>query len=316
MNKCPISYLDCGAEKYAPEGLRQLHRNLVHLEDLPYSAQEQRMEASGRMQRMSIQGVQPKLSAILNLSKAAFEFTDKGGHYIIKPQSDVWRCLPENEDLTMRMAALSGIETPFHGLIWSKDGSLSYFIKRFDRVGKVDKLAVEDFSQLVGQGRDTKYDYTTEKLIRIIDTHCTFPVIEKSKFFRLLLFCFLTGNEDMHLKNFSLITRNGKVEFSPAYDLLNSTIAMGKAEDELALMLAGKRKELRRRELINYFAFEKLALSETEVHDILIRFETFVPHWMDLIKRSFLPADLQENYIKLLKSRFNRLDLRWNEEPR
>ncbi|MBC7774521.1 MAG: HipA domain-containing protein [Phycisphaerae bacterium] len=307
MNRCPLIYQLCGDAKYSPNGLRQLHRSLTRLEDLPYSAQEQRAEASGRMRRMSIQGVQPKLSATLNAGKSIFELTDTGGQFIIKPQSDLYRCVPENEDLTMHMAALCGIETPWHGLIWCKDGSLSYVIRRFDRIPKRQKLAVEDFAQLAGMSRETKYDYTTEKMIRLIELYCTFPALEKLKFFRLILFCFLTGNEDMHLKNFSLITRNGRVELSPAYDLLNTTLVLGKTEDELALMVAGKRHGLRRRELVEYLGMEKLGLPSTVVMDILQKFEATKPHWFDLLGRSFLAEDLKNEYLNIITQRLSRL---------
>jgi serine/threonine-protein kinase HipA len=309
MNKCPLSYLPCSAERYSKEGLKRLHRNLLHLEDLPYTAQEQRSESSGRMRRMSIQGVQPKLSAVLSLPKSSFELTDTKGQYIIKPQSDTFRNLPENEDVTMRMAAICGIETPWHGLIWCKDGSLSYVIRRFDRIGNSKKLAVEDFAQLSGGNRDSKYDFTTEKMIKLIETHCTFPEIEKVKFFRLILFCFLTGNEDMHLKNFSLITRDQKVAFSPGYDLLNTTLALGKTEDELALLLAGKRKEFKRRELVDYFAFERLMLPSPIVEKVLLSFEKAFPSWTTLLANSFLPDDLKKNYLTMLLERFKRLDI-------
>jgi len=304
MNKCPLTYQICGDAKYSPDGLRQLHRGLTRLEDLPYSAQEQRAEASGRMRRMSIQGVQPKLSATLNVRKSIFELTDTGGQFIIKPQSDLYKNVPENEDLTMHMAALSGIETPWHGLIWCRDGSLSYVIRRFDRIAKHQKLAVEDFAQLAGMSRDTKYDYTTEKMIRLIELYCTFPALEKLKFFRLILFCFLTGNEDMHLKNFSLITRDGRVELSPAYDLLNTTLVLGKTEDELALMLAGKRHGLRRRELVEYLGVEKLGLPAVVVMDVLQKFEVAKPYWFDLFERSFLAENLKIQYRKIVEQRF------------
>jgi len=290
MNKCPLTYLPCDTLRYHPKGLRRWHRNLTNLEDLAYSAQEQRLEASGRMHRMSIQGVQPKLSATLDIQKLSFELTDIGGQYIIKPQSDHSRCMPENEDVTMRMAAVCGIETPLHGLVWCKDGSLSYVIKRFDRLGKGQKLAVEDFTQLAGLSRETKYDYTTEKMIRLLDQYCTFPALEKLKIFRLLLFCFLTGNEDMHLKNFSLITRK------------NST-------DELALLLAGKRRGFRRRELVEYLGIEKLGLITEAIQDVLDNFHSSFPKWCDLLQSSFLGDDLKAAYQKMIEARMLRLHL-------
>lgn len=259
------------------------------------------------MSRMSIQGVQPKLSVVLNTRKQTFEIVDIGGRYIVKPQHEVYSQLPENEDLTMRMAAAAGIETPLHGMVWCKDGSLSYFIRRFDRTGRHEKLAVEDFAQLAGLSRETKYDYTLEKMIKIIDAYCTFPVVEKLKFFRLVLFCFLTGNEDMHLKNFSLITRNGRVEFSPAYDLLNTTLALGKAEEEMALLLAGKRKEFRKRELIDYLGKEKLGLPATIIEKTLQSLFAVQAQWEALVGTSFLTSPAKSDYLKIVADRFRRL---------
>ena len=307
MNRCPISYMPCGTEKYVPEGLKLLGKSLSTLHDFPYSAPEQRLEAAGRMGRMSIQGVQPKLSAVLNSRKQSFEIVDLNGRFIIKPQHEAYAQLPENEDLTMRMAAQISIETPLHGLIWCKDGSLSYFIRRFDRVGRHEKLAVEDFSQLAGLSRETKYDYTIEKMIKLIDAHCTFPVLEKYKFFRLVLFCFITGNEDMHLKNFSLITRNNRVEFSPAYDLLNTTLVLGRAEEEMALMLSGRRKEFRRRELVDYFGKEKLGLTDAAIAEVLQTLFAAQAKWAELIGISFLAPKAKTDYLKILQERFQRL---------
>jgi serine/threonine-protein kinase HipA len=123
------------------------------------------------------------------------------------------------------MATLIGLEVPVHGLVYSKDSSMTYFIKRFDRLGKTKKLAVEDFAQLSGGDRHTKYNISMEKVIAITNELCTFPKIELLKLFKLTLFNFLIGNEDMHLKNFSLITRGNNITLSPSYDLLNSTIA-------------------------------------------------------------------------------------------
>ncbi len=307
MNRCPISYEPCGRKKYSDTGIKLLHKKLSALHDLPFSALEQRKEAAKRMKRMSIQGVQPKLSAVLNPRKERFEIVDLYGQYIIKPQNEIYGQLPENEDVSMRMAKLVGIETPLHGMVYGKDGSLSYFIKRFDRIGRNKKLAVEDFTQLAGLSRDTKYDFTTEKLIKLIDEHCTFPAIERLKFFRLVLFSFLIGNEDMHLKNFSLIRRKNKVEFSPAYDLLNSTLAMDGAEDELALSLAGKRKNFKRRELIDYFGKERLGLDEKNIIEMESSFLTARPKWIALITISFLTAQRKKDYITLINQRFQRL---------
>ncbi|HNX89289.1 MAG TPA: HipA domain-containing protein, partial [Paludibacteraceae bacterium] len=223
MKRCPITYEPSGKSLYSDKGLKMLSQNLSTLELLSYTAGEQRAEAMARATKLSIQGVQPKLSAILNIKDSRFQLVDTGGKYILKPQHHIYPQLPENEDVTMRMAKAAGINVPLHGMIWSKDMSLTYFIKRFDRAGHKDRIPVEDFAQLAGLSRDTKYNYTMEELVLLIDEFCTFPVIEKAKLFRLVLFNFLTGNEDMHLKNFSVIRNGDKIELSPAYDLVNST---------------------------------------------------------------------------------------------
>ncbi|NOY06531.1 MAG: HipA domain-containing protein, partial [Chlorobi bacterium] len=262
MNRCPITYDPCGEQKYSEHGLRMLSRRLRYLEDLPYTAEEQRVEAVRRAAKMSIQGVQPKLSAVLNVARSRFDVVDTGGKYILKPQSLLYMHVPENEDLTMKMAAAAGIEAPLHGMVWSRDGTLTYFIRRFDRTGRKGKLPVEDFAQLSGKTRDTKYQSSMEQVVKIIEEYCTFPLLDKIRLFRLTLFNFLVGNEDMHLKNFSLITRDGKVELSPAYDLLNTTLALGNAAEEIALPLGGKRANLTRRILVDYFARERMALND------------------------------------------------------
>lgn len=175
---------------------------LTDLKDLPYSAAELRRESANRAKKLSIQGVQPKLSATVSVVDQEFKIVDQFGTYIIKPQNDLFPQLPENEDLTMRMAKAYGLNVPFHGMVYAKDGSLSYFIKRFDRYGKGKKYAVEDFAQLTGNTRDTKYRFTMERVVPVVDEFCSFPVVEKADFFKRIIFCYVTGNEDMHLKTF------------------------------------------------------------------------------------------------------------------
>jgi len=199
MNRCPITYAPCGEDQYSEKGLKLLAYGLSILKPLEYTAHEQRTEAFNRASKMSIQGVQPKLSTILNIKEGRFEIVDKGGRYILKPQHHIFPQMPENEDLTMRLAAVIDLEVPLHGLVWSKDSTLTYFIKRFDRRGQNDKVPVEDFAQLAGLSRETKYNYSMEKLVGLIDQYCTFPAIEKAKLFKRVLFCFLTGNEDIIL---------------------------------------------------------------------------------------------------------------------
>lgn len=301
MNRCPITYELCGTDKYSEKGLRMIAPKLTYLNDLPYTAVELRQEAANRAKKLSIQGVQPKLSAAISIVDQEFKIVDQFGTYIIKPQNDLFPELPENEDVTMRMAKVFGLEVPLHGMVYAKDGSLSYFIKRFDRYGKGNKLATEDFAQLTGNTRDTKYRFTMEKLIPVIDEYCSFPAIEKADFFKRILFCYVTGNEDMHLKNFSLITKNNKTTLTPVYDFLNSTIAIKNPEEEIALTLKGKKSNLKAADFVDYYAKDRLQLNEKTVEIILREMWQVIPKWKELLEISFLSEDMKGKYLNLLE---------------
>jgi serine/threonine-protein kinase HipA len=305
MNLCPITYTPCGENRYSEAGLKLLSTGLRTLKVLEYTAEEQRKEAFNRASKMSVPGVQPKLSALLSIKDEKFILVDKGGKYILKPQHNVYYQMPENEDLTMRLAELIGLEIPIHGLIWSKDNSLTYFIKRFDRKGQNDKVPVEDFAQLAGLNRDTKYDYSMEKIVTLINMYCTFPAIENIKLFKLVLFNFLVGNEDMHLKNFSIINRDGKVTLSPCYDLVNSTIEYKNPEEEIALPIMGKKKKLTQNILINYFGKERCGLTPKSIESVLESISSSIQEWNKLIDLSFLSSEMKTKYHDLLNVRLN-----------
>ncbi|MGO9482357.1 MAG: HipA domain-containing protein [Candidatus Kryptoniota bacterium] len=303
MNRCPITYQPCGDEKYSKEGLRLLSRSLATLDDIPLSQEDQLKEAAARATKMSIQGIQPKLSAILNVRASSFEIVDRGGRIILKPQSNLYAELPENEDVTMRLAKETGLDVPLHGMVYSVDRRLTYFVQRFDRHGRDGKYSLEDFAQLAGKSRDTKYDYSMEKAAEIVETYCTFPLIEKVKLFKLTLFNFLVGNEDQHLKNFSLITRSGKVSLSPVYDLINTTIALVNPEEEIALPLSGKKRNLTRQILIDYWGRERLGLNERTIENVTAPIRHAIPRWNELIENSFLSDRMKKNYFALLAKR-------------
>jgi serine/threonine-protein kinase HipA len=306
MKICPITYqMIDNDERYSIQGLKRLAPTLSSLQDLAYSAEEQRLEALKQAQKLSIQGMQLKLSAKLNIQQACFEITDKLGKFILKPQSELYPELPENEDLSMRLAASIDIEVPFHCLLYSKEGSLTYCIKRFDRYGHREKLAVEDFAQLAGETRETKYNSSIERIIPLIENFCTFPVIEKIKFFNRMLFNYLIGNEDMHLKNFSLIRRDDKVELAPAYDFLNTSIVLYHPKEELALSLRGKKSNLQKKDFLNYLAQEKLKLNTKIIEKILEKIQQQVPVWRQLIRISFLSDSMKQRYLDLLDKRIN-----------
>jgi serine/threonine-protein kinase HipA len=308
MNRCPITYEPCGNKLYSDNGLHLLSRDIKNLKPFPYSAEEQINEAVARASKISIQGVQPKLSARLNIKDEIFEIVDRKGKYILKPQNLFYKKLPQNEDLTMKLANIAGLEVPFHGMIYSKDKSLTYFIKRFDRTPRGKKFAMEDFSQLAGLGRENKYKFSMEKIAEIVDKYCTFPAIEKIKLFKLVLFNFLTGNEDAHLKNFSLLSKNNIIELSPCYDLLNTTIA-GSVNEEIALPLKGKKTNITPKDLIEYYGKTRLSLNNNIIDETLNIFAANIVKWNKLIDTSFLSDEMKTEYTKLIYSRKGKLNI-------
>jgi serine/threonine-protein kinase HipA len=309
MRRCLFTYkpLNGDEKNYSLEGLRTLSKKITHLEIFPYSQQEQIEIARKMARKISIQGVQPKFSIILAEKEQAFKEVENNGKYILKPQVRDYAQMPENEDLTMHLLAISGIQVPWHGLVKCSDESLSYVIKRFDRTNK-EKIPMEDFAQLIGASRDTKYDVSFEKVVETIEEHCTFPTIENFKLFQRVILAFLLGNEDFHLKNISLYTKAKKVELTPVYDFVNSTIANPNSDEEMALSISDKKKNFTKADLLDYFAHQTLYLPKAKVEKETKRLLSFLPAWLEMIDRSFLSKEMKEKYKILLQKRARRLD--------
>jgi len=305
MRKCPLSYKEVD-DRYDLQALKRINHRLSDLEDLAYTTEELLHEVAARAGKLSIQGVQPKLSARLNLKRHSFELVNTQGQYIIKPPSLHYKNLPENEDCTMKAAKTVGLETPLHGLIYGKDGQRSYWVKRFDRGAKGQKFSLEDFAQLAGASRKTKYGYSLEQVAQLVETYCTFPRVESRKLFKLLLFCFLSGNEDQHLKNFSILVKNTLTQLSPCYDLVNSTIVLTNPREESALTLAGKKSKLKLSDFLDY-ARTRLKLTAPIIGEVFQELAEGLVHWPALIRSSFLPDASIGNYLLLFEKRYRRL---------
>lgn len=308
MSICPITYENLKPHEkiYSQEGLKKISPTLKNLNIFPLTALDQRKQALAQASKISVQGMQPKLSAVLSLKEESFLLKDHNAKYILKPQTLDWSQLPENEDITMRLAETVGIKVPFHGLLFCIDGSWTYFIKRFDRAGHKDKLPVEDFAQLAGRSRDTKYDFSIEKLIDVINQFMSFPALEKTDFFKRFLFNYLVGNEDMHLKNYSVLVRDSVVRFSPAYDLVNSTMVLSNPREETALSLNGKKRNLTTKDLLKYLP-QRLELTAQIQDKILHEIWNGMKTWESLIQKSFLSDEKKERYFNLIQKRRQRL---------
>jgi serine/threonine-protein kinase HipA len=254
--------------------------------------------------RVSVPGVQPKLSLeILKEKGKESRLTIVGfwGSYILKPPEDSYPEMPELEDVTMHLSELLNINTAEHSLIKLKSGEHAYISKRFDRP-KSGKLHVEDMAQLTGVLTENKYRSSMEKVGKAILKYSSYSGIDAIRFFELTLFSFITGNSDMHLKNFSLIrNEDDEIVLSPAYDLLSTKLLIPKDNEELALPLNGKKSKLKKKDF-DFFA-SQLGINETALRNIYLKFGDSFSEMNKLINKSFLSKEMREKYIALLDER-------------
>lgn len=255
----------------------------------------------------SLTGVQSKLSLHLSEHKDSQRLTIVGlwGGYICKPQTSVYEMMPEVEDLTMHLAEEARIEVVPHTLMRMADDTLCYLTRRIDRNSNGEKIAMEDMCQLTERQTEHKYKSSYEQIGKAILKYSSLPKMDITNFFELILFSWLTGNNDMHLKNFSLYERLGKTRLTPAYDLLNATIINPKDDEELALTLNGRKKKLRREDFIKSAA--TMGLMEKVVERLINKYTKLLPKFEAVVQKSFLSTELKEKYLELLKKRLNRL---------
>lgn len=258
---------------------------------------------------VSVPGVQAKLS--MSLLKGIKGQSDTrltvvgalGGQYIFKPPSGSFPEMPQNEHLTMRMAEVFGIRVVSSSLIRLASGELSYITKRIDRKETGEKIHMIDMFQIT-EAFD-KYKSSMEKVGKAINSYSDNTMLDKIIFFELTLFSFLTGNNDMHLKNFSMIESAYGWVLSPAYDLLNASILNPDDTEELALTLSGKRKKLKRALFIQFA--EELGLTDKQIKGVFKRFERNIPTAMKLIDRSFLSEEMRNAYKEVFELRYSQI---------
>ncbi len=256
----------------------------------------------------SMTGVQPKLSLETEkVGKSHFRLTITGlwGTYIFKPPFSKYPNMPQNEDITMHLAEIAGIKTAQHTLIPLKSGELAYIAKRFDRQNGV-KLCMEDMAQLTEVLTNRKYKGSYEKIGKIIAKYSDFPGNDLISFYELILFSFLTGNADMHLKNFSLLRSvNNEISLSPAYDLVNTKIIIHDDPEDLALTLNGKKSNLKLKDFI-LFA-DSLNIDRNTIHKIHNKFESLKDKFFEMIQKSFLNEEEQESYKNIILRQMERV---------
>jgi len=278
---------------------------------LPYSRDNLNdLAKESVLSRIAVTGVQSKLS--MDVNRGGKDEPDRltivglWGKYILKPKSEEFPWLPEVEDLTMHLAEIAKIDVVPHTLIRFNDGELAYLTQRIDRDRHGTKYLMEDLCQISGRITADKYKSSYEKVAKLIKFHSSAPMLDLVNFWEVVVFSWITGNSDMHLKNFSLISRTpGHYMLSQAYDLINVHLIFPEDEEELALMLDGKKKHINKQSFVR--AMASSGLGDKVIEKIFRRFVDVAPKWYDFIDSSFLPAELKEKYKEEIRANLDKL---------
>jgi serine/threonine-protein kinase HipA len=292
-------HASCAKKMFGSKQAPSIDFNLKQLEELAKQIV---------IKSIAVTGVQPKLSLEIEKNKnqlSRLTIVGLHGNFMLKPPTIENNELPQNEDLTMHLASLVNIKTAKHCLIRLQSGELAYITQRFDKNKKV-KIALEDFCQLSENLTEHKYRSSIEKVAKITQKYTTNKGLEMLRLFELVLFCYLTGNADMHLKNFALLENSlGEFELSPAYDLVNTALIIEDDKEETALFINGKKNRLKKKD------FDVLAsnmeINSKVLESIYVKFEKILSSWIEFIHQSFLSKAMQKKYINLIQLQHNTL---------
>ena len=312
MEKCLYCYNELG------EGEKDFHKTCLKkmfgtktVPQLPYTRKNLTDLAKQVIRsQTTLTGVQAKLSLDLNKEgkNEADRFTIVGlwGRYILKPQTDRFAYLPELEDLTMHLAELAKIKVVPHSLIRFADGELCYITRRIDRTDKGEKLAMEDMCQLTERLTEHKYKGSYEQIAKAIQRFSSVPKLDVVNFWEQVVFSWITGNADMHLKNFSLYAKEqGIYDLTPAYDMLSTALVMPEDTEELALALNGKKRKIKKTDFIA--SMQSSGLDEKVIENIFRKFLKINDKWSEFIDCSFLPNDMKEGFKGIIAEKLSRL---------
>lgn len=301
MCKCLFCYqqLEEGQHDFHPACAKKFFGK-AEVPILPYSRDNiNDLAREAVLNRTTVTGVQSKLS--MDVNKGSKDEPDRltivglWGRYILKPKSEDFPWLPEVEDLTMHLASIAKIKVVPHTLIRFSDGELTYLTKRIDRDNRGTKLLMEDMCQISERLTADKYKSSYENIAKMIRKFSSAPMLDLVNFWEVVLFSWITGNSDMHLKNFSLISKEaGNYVLSQAYDLINVHLVFPEDTEELALTLDGRKKKIGRKNFVR--AMESSGLESKVIENIIKKFMNAAPKWYDFIDISFLSQELKEKY--------------------
>lgn len=258
----------------------------------------------------TLTGVQTKLS--LDIANDAdgrpahLAIVGLWGRYILKPPTPLYPHLPELEDLTMHLARLARVSVVPHSLIRFADGELCYITRRIDRTPTGRKLAMEDMCQLTERLTEQKYKGSYEQIAKAIRRFSAIPLLDVANFWELVVFSWIVGNADMHLKNFSLYSpRPAEFVLAPAYDLLATAIVMPDDTEELALTLNAKKRKIRKEDFVA--AMRTSGVGDNVAQKLFGKFAGAYRRWCQFVDVSFLPAHMRREVKEFVAERLKRL---------
>jgi serine/threonine-protein kinase HipA len=322
IKNCPSTLME-GFATYSPKGIKTLFGGINVSPYLDFELEDIRnvSNAEASMHRISVSGVQEKFPAIIEAGKIRMATPHERSTYILKPAP--WdesllarKQIPANEHLTMQIAAqVYGILTADNGLCFTPSGQPVYITRRFDILPDGAKLPMEDFATIIGRneqlsGAQFKYTGCYEEIALAIRGHVATWMVDMERFFELVLFNYIYGNGDAHLKNFSLIHQGDNLRLAPAYDLLNTGLhVLGddfgldeglsshiEASDVWAQTGHPCRLDFERFGL-------QIGLRPIRLHRILDKFQSLPNEVPDLVARSFLTEKMQRNYLRIIRER-------------
>ncbi len=328
IDKCP-STLAKGYTAYCPRALNTLFfgKYVSPFLDFSISGLKKGGSLTGVVQRISVSGVQEKFPAVIDNGIIRLAREGERSTHILKPAP--WdetiatrRHIPANEHVTMQIASqVYGIQTAENGVCFSKDNQIVYITKRFDIRSEGTKDEMEDMAVILGRNEQTdgayfKYSGTYEEIASGLRNSIPAWMVDMERFFDLVVFNYIYGNGDDHLKNFSLIRRGGDYRLAPAYDLLNTSLHV--QGDDLGLdgglsanifpsdAYASSGHPCR----TDFLRFGRLiGLRDIRIKKILDRYSSIPPQALVLLEGSFLPEKMQRSYLRIVKertARFNR----------
>ena len=308
MSRCLYCYKELkeGQTDYHPACAHKLFGTKV-IPQLPYvRAQIKDLASEVVRSQTTLTGVQAKLSLDINKEgrnePERFTIVGLWGRFILKPQTDTYRALPELEDLTMHLAEAAKIQVVPHSLIRFKDGELCYITRRIDRTKDGKKIPMEDMCQLSERLTEYKYKGSYEQVAKMIKKYSTTPKLDLVNYWEVVVFSWIIGNSDMHLKNFSLYDiAQDEHTLTPAYDLLSTLLVMPEDTEEMALTLNGKKRKISKNDFIK--SITASGIEGKVIDNIAKKFSHAVTKWFELIDHSFLPVDMQKQYKNLILRR-------------